>query len=110
MTNPYPERLRQMRYKSGFSQKFVAQRIGVAQSAISCYESGEKEPTLSNLVALAHLYRCSADYLLGLDSRPGKPVSVQLGSLTEQQSAILYALLESWGCPPGTIEEGGKEA
>lgn len=89
------ERLRQLRYKSGFSQSKVAIRLGVAQSVISCYESGEKEPSIKNLRELARLYRCSADYLLGLD-RPDKTVSIQLDSLSDEQTAIIYALLESW--------------
>lgn len=103
------ERLRQLRYKSGFSQRQVAERIHVAQSAISCYEAGSKTPTLENLVELARLYRCSTDYLLGFDNRTNKPMSIKLDSLTEKQTAIIYSLLESWDCDPGIIEKGQED-
>lgn len=44
----------------------VADQIGVHPNAIGRWERGEAEPTSSNLIALAHLYGCTPDWLLGL--------------------------------------------
>ncbi|MBQ2608790.1 MAG: helix-turn-helix transcriptional regulator, partial [Butyrivibrio sp.] len=47
------------------SQKEVAKALDVSPSIISGYETGERAPSLENLVSLSYLYRCSTDYLLG---------------------------------------------
>ena len=67
MVNKLNIRLQEQRKLSKLSQKEVAKAIGVSPSIISNYESGERTPSVECLMALAGLYRCSTDYLLGLD-------------------------------------------
>ena len=90
-------RLQTLRYKLHYSQKTVASRINTAQSMISAYESGEKVPSLNTLKALARLYHCSTDYLLGLEKSDDATLTINLERLNDKQTAILYALLETWG-------------
>lgn len=90
------QRLRQLRYKYCFSQKTVASRLGVTQSMVSAYESGEREPSLKVLARLSRLYNCSADYLLGIGS-PDRVLRIDLDCITSKQAAIINAILESWG-------------
>ena len=40
--------------------------VGVAVSAISAYEAGNRYPTYSGLVSLARIFHVSTDYLLGI--------------------------------------------
>jgi transcriptional regulator with XRE-family HTH domain len=47
-----------------FSQKQVAESCSVARSAISEYENGIKEPTLSVIVAIAKFFEISIDELV----------------------------------------------
>lgn len=54
------------RVRSGMSAKQVAEAVGVTENVIYAWERGEYEPRAANIVALAHLYKCSPDYLLGL--------------------------------------------
>ena len=61
------ERLQTLRKQYNYSQKDVANALDVSPSIISGYETGERNPSLENLLALAYLYRCSTDYLLGKD-------------------------------------------
>lgn len=65
MGNVDLKRLIEIRTQLNYSQKFVALSIGVAPSAVSRWESGEKVPSRENLAKLADLYKVSADYLLG---------------------------------------------
>lgn len=51
------------REKSGLTQKEVADKIGVDQSAVSLWETGKTAPRASMLVKLAELYHCSIDDL-----------------------------------------------
>jgi len=54
------------RVRSGLTAKQVAGAVGVTENVIYAWERGEYEPRAANIVALAHLYGCSPDYLLGL--------------------------------------------
>jgi len=54
-----------LRKQYKLSQKEVAKALDVSPSIISGYETGERAPSLENLVSLSYLYRCSTDYLLG---------------------------------------------
>ncbi|MGG0739024.1 helix-turn-helix domain-containing protein [Niallia taxi] len=59
------KRLRLLREKSGLSQKFVAEQIGVKNNTLSGYESGNREPDSETLTKLADYYKVSTDYLHG---------------------------------------------
>lgn len=63
-------RLVELRKSRGFSQRQVAEMIGTIERSYRRYESGEREPVLSSIVALARLYGVSTDYLLGLLETP----------------------------------------
>lgn len=57
------------REKTGLSQKDVAERLGVDQSAVSFWETGRNTPRASMLVKLAELYCCTIDELFGREPR-----------------------------------------
>lgn len=57
-------RLRELRHDSGMSQKEFGQKIGVAESTVSLYESGKHEPDYATLLKIADYFRVSTDYLL----------------------------------------------
>lgn len=56
--------LKRERKKHDMSVEQVADIIGVHPNTVSAWESGRWEPTGKNLVQLASLFGCSADYLL----------------------------------------------
>lgn len=91
MVNGLGERLEQARVSLHLSQKEVAAAIGASASVISNYESGERTPSVENLMALASLYRCSADYLLGLEKPSAAYVDASM--LDERQRALLQGFL-----------------
>lgn len=55
--------LKKRRLAAGLSQKDLAERLGIVQSAISAWESGEKMPRASQLPALANVLGCTIDDL-----------------------------------------------
>lgn len=93
MVNGLGERLQQKRAGLKISQKEAAGVIGVSASIISNYESGERTPSVENLMALANLYKCSTDYLLGLEKTSSATVDVSM--LNEEQRARLQYFLSS---------------
>lgn len=52
------------REKSGLTQREVAGKIGIDQSAVSLWETGKTAPRASILIKLSELYHCTVDDLL----------------------------------------------
>ncbi len=61
----FAERLKELRAEKGTTQISLSQSIGVSKGLISLWENGLREPTLSNLVALADHFDVALDYLAG---------------------------------------------
>lgn len=85
------ERLQEQRLLNKLSQKEVAASIGVSASIISNYESAERVPSVENLMALASLYRCSVDYLLGIKNN--NQINIDTSMLTDRQVKLLQDFL-----------------
>ncbi len=94
MIKGLPERLQQLRTKYGFSQKQVAQKIGVSPSVVSGYETGERTPSTEVLLALSYLFQCSTDYLLGKQSITPS-TSINADGLNDRQIQAICTLIES---------------
>lgn len=68
MVRGLSDRLKQLRTESGLSQKELAKLMQVSPSIISSYETGERTPSLENLLSLSDVFKCTTDYLLGKES------------------------------------------
>ena len=58
------ETLKDHRTRCRMTQEFVAESLGVSRQAVSKWETGETDPTMSNLVLLAQLYGVTLAELL----------------------------------------------
>ena len=94
MIHGMADRLRELRINFGISQRNVAKRLGVSASIISGYETGERVPSVENLLSLSYLYRCSTDYLLGKEGA-SKEKTISLEGLSALQIKILRELIDS---------------
>lgn len=56
--------LRILRKNKGLSMKELGEIIGVAESTISQYETGKREPDFETLLKLGEYFNVSVDYLL----------------------------------------------
>ncbi len=68
MENHFCERLKELRAERGISQVALAQGIGVSNGIISLWENGLRDPTLTNLLAIAEVLGVSLDELVGIKS------------------------------------------
>ena len=59
--------MRDLRKRSGKSQKQIAAKIGVSQATYSAYERGRNEPPAEMLVRLSYVFGCSIDLLVQKD-------------------------------------------
>ena len=63
----FSDNIKKARLKSGYSQKDVANAIGVAKSTYSLYESGKREPNVDTIKKIAFFLNTSGDILLGIE-------------------------------------------
>lgn len=84
------ERLREQRIALKISQKDVANAIGVSPAIVSNYENSERTPSVETLLALANLYGCSIDYLLGKEKYSA---SIDISMLNDRQQKFLQQFL-----------------
>lgn len=97
MSKKFHELLKQTRINRGLSQKEVAEKLGVAKSTYSMYESGYREPNLETILKIAGTYGVSTDYLMGLDPEDDLIMNHNLGgtpnilkAYTQEVGEFLY--------------------
>lgn len=84
-------RLRELRQGQRMTQQQLAERLGVAKSVISYYESGDRFPSYDVLIRISHTFHISTDALLGLERQR----TLDASGLTEEQIALVAALIDA---------------
>ncbi len=83
-------RIKELREQNGLTQVSLAKRLGLSRSAINAWEMGVSVPSTQYLAELARLFKVSADYLLGLDTKE----TVDISLLKAEEKEMIYALIE----------------
>ncbi len=84
------DRLRSLRIEKRLTQKQVADRIGLAISAVSSYELGSRYPSYEALIKLARIFHVSTDYLLGLNEKRNLDVT----GLDDEEVELISMLID----------------
>ncbi len=66
----FPIKLKETRIKNKYSQKQVAEGIGISETLYQKYEYGKTKPAYDVIIKLCNYFNVSADYLLGLSDDP----------------------------------------
>lgn len=61
----FHEKIKELRKEKGVTGEFVANAVGLSESAYRNYERGVREPNFETLSKLADFYDVTTDYLLG---------------------------------------------
>ena len=64
------KRIRDLREDKDWTQKQIAQMLGMSQTGYSKYETGENDIPTQILIKLAEIHNTSVDYLLELTDIP----------------------------------------
>ncbi len=59
------DNIRSYRKKLNLSQDELAEKVGVSRQSVSFWETGQTQPTIDNIIALAKIFNVSTDALLG---------------------------------------------
>lgn len=84
------DRVRYLRDKAGMTQTDLARKLGISRSAVNSWEMSLSTPSLANIVAMAQIFRVSADYLLSVSDR----MLLDLSDLTDEQKELILRLAE----------------
>lgn len=57
--------IKELRLQYKYTQRFVADKLGISYQSYQAYELGIAVPTLQNFMKIALLYDVSLDYLIG---------------------------------------------
>ena len=104
MVSQFGSRLRDLRVRTGLTQKEFGEKFSISESAVGMYERNQREPSMELLSGFADHFGVSADYLLGRTSeaapvaagnRPGgsgetqrKPGAAQGSGIVREQGAV----------------------
>lgn len=83
-------KLKTLRTQKKLTQKQVADRIGLAISAVSSYEAGTRYPSYEVLLKLARIFHVSTDYLLGMTDKR----IIDTAGLNEDEVEVVSQLVE----------------
>ena len=87
----FGEKLKKLRTSQKLTQQQLADRIGVAKSVVSYYESGDRYPSYDVLVKIARIFHTTTDYLLGVS----KESVIDVTGLTDKDIAAVRAVVEA---------------
>jgi transcriptional regulator with XRE-family HTH domain len=90
-------RIKELRKKSGLSQKELADKLFVNQTAVSQWERGVTSPSASILIKLCDLFNVTSDYLLGRTDNPrtANEIADRLGILAKERTPDEERLYEA---------------
>ena len=83
------ERIKMLREQNDMTQTQLAKALGISRSAVNAYEQSISSPSTQYIVEMAHLFKVSTDYLLGLDSKS----TLDISGLTDKDIQIVYGLV-----------------
>ncbi len=86
----FGEKVKKLRHEKDLTQQQLAELLGVAVSAISSYESGNRYPSYEVLISLARIFHVSTDYLLGLE----KLKTVDVSSLDDNEIKVILQMID----------------
>lgn len=88
-------RIKELRKNRGLTAKQFAEEIKVAESTVSLYENGKREPDYETLKRIADFFNVSVDYILGRtdeSEQTKKPAIGELLELSKNKQEIISLL------------------
>lgn len=85
----FGERLKDLRKSNGLTQQQLADRLGVAKSVVSYYESGDRFPSYDVLIKIAQGFHVTTDYMLGIERKR----VIDVSGLSEKEIAAIIGVV-----------------
>lgn len=83
------DKIKALREQKGMTQTDLAKQLGITRSSVNAWEMGISVPSTQYIVELAHIFKVSTDYLLGVDSS----ATVSVAGLTEKDVQLVHSII-----------------
>ncbi|MBE5868126.1 MAG: helix-turn-helix transcriptional regulator [Lachnospiraceae bacterium] len=83
------DRIKSLREQQNKTQSELARQLGITRSSVNAWEMGISVPSTQYVVELAHIFKVSTDYLLGVDATS----SISVAGLNEKDVEVINALV-----------------
>ena len=78
MDNIFGKQLKELRTEKGYTQRTLAEKLGISPSAVGMYEQGRREPDNEMLSKLCYILETTTDNLLGIEQPKNEEVGCGL--------------------------------
>ncbi len=85
------EKIKILRVNAKMSQRELADRLKIAKSVISFYESGDRCPSYDVLIRIAEIFNVTTDYLLDIER--GRMIDVT--GLADEDVAVVATVVDA---------------
>ena len=83
------DRIKALREQQGLTQTELSRLLGITRSSVNAWEMGISVPSTQYIVELAHIFKVSTDYLLGVDTSS----SVSVAGLSEKDVQLVHTII-----------------
>lgn len=83
------DRIKTLREQQNKTQSKLAKELGITRSSVNAWEMGISVPSTQYIVELAHIFKVSTDYLLGVNSTS----SINVAGLTDEDIKLINSLI-----------------
>ncbi len=77
-------RLKELRERIGLTQRDLGKIVGISDTTVSSYETGDSSPSIKVLIKLADYFNVSVDFLIGHDNE-----MLDMKALDENQKFVV---------------------
>lgn len=89
MIHNIADKIRYLRDKAGYTQTYLAKRLGISRSAVNSWEMSLSSPSVANIIEMTEIFHVSADYLLSISDK----LTVDITSLKSEEQEIILKLV-----------------
>ena len=86
----FGSKLKTLRKSEKLTQQQLANRLGVAKSVVSYYESGNRFPSYDVLIKIAHIFHTTTDYLLDVERKR----VIDVSELSDEEISLVTNIVE----------------
>ncbi len=85
----FGKKLKALRTGQGLSQRQLADRLGIAKSVVSYYESGDRYPSYDVLVKITRTFHVTTDYLLDMERKR----TIDVSDLSDEEIDVIIHMV-----------------